>query len=735
MDVRELPTDDYTPFGLVANPWAEARSWESGTGGTLRTTEQRPGLAWLEPWATGPRQARGLELGCALDGRELLTRTDLQPFDLSSPRRAAHFFEYRWQLGGPDWWARIFLAGPDALVARLTLRNSGPAPRQARLWLAHWLWARADQPAGTLERLARESELQTDPSVGQPVEPARLMAERVAGRDGQALRYGRWLELTVDSGAELELLAALGRGPDARRAAVAGLAAAPAREAALLAEQADFEADCPRLAGDWPPSFRRGLVYDFETTRQCLQPAAGIFRDVWPAWMVNWPRAVLAEGTLDLLRLSFAQPELAQRAVLSLFRDAPAPNVPCVFRHGEPNMVAADGAICGTSPAWCVPFHSLRLLYLRTLDRAWLAELYPYLAAYLRWWQEHRSDRDGWTVYACTWEAGEDNSPRLDPNREGDHVISAYARPVELQAAVAHAAATLRGFARELGRSAEEAAAWSAVEQAGLARVQRLWDPAGGRFRDWDVRRGGFIEPSGQADYWGADPRRFSPLALTPLLFDQVDAAQRAALRAEIQHYTRPPWCDWPSWSYVVLEAASAAGWHAFAGRAALATLERVYAENDRRALTPFERPLPGAAREYWPSDLAAWDASEGYGWGATTASLLIRQLCGFYESPETDRWAFRLAPGLPAGYGAGRRLELGPLPYRGRRVHLAYAWDGAGRWQVEVTVPGSERIEARAGRTGRPLAAGAGREACRLALAPDETAIVELGDRSGRGV
>lgn len=380
MDVRELPADDYTPFGLVANPWAEARSWEVGTGGTLRTTEQRPGLAWLEPWATGPRQARGLELGCALDGRALLTRADLQLFGLTSPRRAAHWFEYRWWLGGLDWRARLFLVGPDALVARLTLHNTGSEPRRARLWLARWLWVGTDQPADTLAHLARASELQTDPACWPP-EPARPVAERVAGRDGLALRSGRWLELEVGPDAEATLSAALGRGPAAGSAATAGLAAAAAREAELGPEQAAFEAVCPRLAGAWPPSLRRGLVYDFETTRQCLQPAGGIFRDVWPAWMVNWPRAVLAEGTLDLLRLSFAQPELAQRAILSLFRDAPAPNLPCVFRHGEPNMVAADGSICGTSPAWCVPFHNLRLLYLRTLDRVWLAELYPFLAA------------------------------------------------------------------------------------------------------------------------------------------------------------------------------------------------------------------------------------------------------------------------------------------------------------------------------------------------------------------
>jgi hypothetical protein len=730
LDLRAASADDYTPFGLVANPWAEARSWEAGSGGTLRTTEQRPGLAWLEPWATRPRRAYGLELGCAAGGTALLTRFDLRRQGLRSSYRSANLFEYAWAADGFTWRLRCFLAGPDALVAQLRLGSAYAEARTARLWLARWLWARDDQPAGTLEAVSRSTVLRCQPAdAAQRAAADEPAAEELAGQAGQSRRLGRWLELEVPAGGERLWVAALGRGPAALAAARAALRYWPARETALLAEDAEFQATCPRLSGGWPPSFRRGLVYDFETTRQCLQPPGGLFRDVWPAWMVNWPRAVLAEGSLDMLRLSFAAPALAQRALLSLFRDAPAPNLPCIFRHGEPNMVAQDGSICGTSPAWCVPFYNLRLLYLRTLDRAWLAALYPYLAAYLRWWQANRSDADGWTVYRCTWEAGEDNSPRLDPDREGDHVISQFARPVELQAALADAAATLSFFCRELGR--DETAEWQSLERAARQRVQALWDPDQGRFRDWDVRRGGFIAPSGQADYWGADPRRFSPLALTPLLFGQTDSTQTAALRREIEHYSRPPWCDWPSWSYVALEAASAAGWYGFAGRTALAIVDRVYPENDRRELAPFARPLPGAAREYWPTDLAAWDASEGYGWGATTASFVIRQLAGFYESPRTDRWTFRLAPGLPHGFLAGRSLGLGPLPYRGRLLDLHYRAARDGETEVEIALAESERIVAREERTGRSLAAGAAE--IRVRLNPGQVALVELTETAGR--
>ena len=248
----------------------------------------------------------------------------------------------------------------------------------------------------------------------------------------------------------------------------------------LLAEDDAFYATCPRLAGDWPTGWREGLIYDFETTRALVQPAGGIFSDVWPAWMLAWPRVVLAEGALDMLRLAYADPALAQRAILSMFRDAPAPNVPCVFEDGAYNMLAADGSRCGTSPAWCLPFLNLELLYLRTLDRAWLEQLYPYLVAYVEWWLEHRTDADGWLVYKCTWESGEDGNPRLDPSGSGDADISHRVRPVELQATLAHAAGVLAFFAAELGAARRHRALASTRTRAFGGVPASLFDPDDG---------------------------------------------------------------------------------------------------------------------------------------------------------------------------------------------------------------------------------------------------------------
>ncbi|MCC6175136.1 MAG: hypothetical protein IT305_07515 [Chloroflexi bacterium] len=481
------------------------------------------------------------------------------------------------------------------------------------------------------------------------------------------------------------------------------------------AEDDAFWRGAARLVGDWPSAWRRGWVYDLETTRMCVMPPGGVFCDVWPAWMIQWPRAVVAEGTLDMVRLAYASPVLAQRALLSLFRDAPAPNVPCIFQGGEPNMVAKDGSVCGTSPAWCIPFYNLERLYALTGDRGWLAAIYPYLTRYAEWWLAERTDAAGWAVYRCTWEAGEDDTPRLDPERTGDNVVSAYVRPVELQAAMAQSAGVLARFAEALGK-ASDAEYWHTVAAQYAERTRQLWDPGEGRFRDWDARHGRFLAPSGEANYWGIDPCRYSALAFTPLLAGIADRDQTVALVHELDAYSGPPWTLWPSWSYVVLEAGLAAGARALTGRIAAEIVDRVYAELDVRTVPGTAWPTPGVAREYWPLDLSTWGSCEGYGWGANTASLLVRQVFGFLEGaipvlphrvprlpascPETHdpfkpppdsalptasalprvidspaaRPSFALVPNLPPSLLApGRRYGLAQLPLHGLRLDILY--------------------------------------------------------------
>ena len=356
----------------------------------------------------------------------------------------------------------------------------------------------------------------------------------------------------------------------------------------------------PRLDGDWPAAWKNGFVYDLETTRMCTFPAMGVFRDVWPTWMASYPRVVLAEGSMDMMRLAYADPDLAQRAILTMFRDAYLPNVPCMHAEGQPNMIAADGSICGTSPAWCLPFYNIYLVYLRTLDKAWLEQIYPHLVSFTEWWLTYRTDPEGYVNYKCTWEAGEDCSTRLDPEGTGSADISGIVRPVETQSTMAHCCHVLAQFARELGRE-DEARRWEERKADFVARTWEMFDPEAGRFRDVDLRTGGFLDDSGPADYWDSNPKRYSVLSLTALILGVAAPEQTDAMRREIPHYGQAPWSLWPSWSYVVQEAANEAGLLDFAGENAWRIIDRVYADSDRRSFGPYQRGFPGVAREYWP--------------------------------------------------------------------------------------------------------------------------------------
>ncbi|HET6319306.1 MAG TPA: hypothetical protein VFG86_22855 [Chloroflexota bacterium] len=606
--------DEYTPFGYLRNPGHRASSWSAVEGGNLRSALDRVGVEWIYPLQRNPRASAGIRL----ETRTRRTRADFAAVGLTSRYHSANMLGFDWRADGLEVAARFFLVDEDALAARL------------------------DAPAQHDVTFVRHAQ-------GEPTDLAHVLV--------LAEGNPRWAVLARAQTQEA-----------ARQHAQVALGHAEERYRELLAEDAAFTARCPLLSGDWPGGWCAGLEYDFETTRLLVQPPRGIFTDLWPAWMVSWPRVVLAEGALDMLRLAYADTDTAQRAVLSMFRDAPQPNVPCVFEDGSYNMLAADGARCGTSPAWCLPFLNLELLYLRTLDRDWLRSLYPYLTAYLDFWLRERVDRQGWVVYKCTWESGEDGNPRLDPTRSGDGVIEARVRPVELQATMAHAARVMRFFAAELGVR-DELPRWRRVERAYRQRTRRLFDPTERRYRDWLTQEQRFQEPRPDQPYWGVDSCRWSPLGLTPLLIGEPLDAD------EVWRHAKAPWTWWPSWTYALVESASAAGYFERVGVLAAEIVERVYRVTTRQELGNLERPMPGCAPEFWPQDWPTYQGHDAYGWGATTANLLLRHIFGFKESRVTRSCVLELTPALPPSLRVqGRRLGVRQLNYRGVSFDLEYA-------------------------------------------------------------
>jgi hypothetical protein len=605
---------DFTPFGYLSNPSHRARAWGDTEGGNLRSASDYLGVEWAYPVGRDATSRAGI----GLEAGSLRTRADFAAVGYRCHHHSSLVFGCEWKLDGVAVEAMFFLAGDDSLCARLTATNTAREPRDTKVALVPHL---DGEPPGEYVLIGETS-----------------------------------LDVTLAPGESRRVVALLSRG-----ARVLGDVESAYQQ--RLTEDASFARLCPVLSGEWPAHWREGLHHDFQTTRLLVQPAGGIFNDVWPAWMAAWPRVVLAEGTLDMLRLAYADPSLAQRAVLSVFRDAPEANVPCIFRDGEYNMVAADGSSCGTSPAWCLPFLNLELLYLRTLDRAWLAEIYPLLSAYLKWWLDNRSDSEGWIVYKCTWESGEDGNPRLDPTGSGDADISGRARPVELQATVAHGAGVLAFFASELGLDDRR---WRQVEADFRGRTQRLFYD--GRYRDWLISEKRFQDECPDRLYWGIDPCRYSAQSLTPLLLGlELD-------EDEVWRHAAPPWTLWPSWTWSLVESAAARGLYAGIGELVFETIERVYRATTRRDISSFARPMPGSSPEFWPEDWRTYGGSDAYGWGATTANLLIRHLLGFKESRETDGWVAELTPAFPARMRrVGARYGVRNMTYRGVAFDLTY--------------------------------------------------------------
>jgi hypothetical protein len=649
-----VPRDlsDFTPFGYLRNPGHVARSWGDTSGGNLRTALDRLGVEWVYPVGRDATSHAGI----ALETSTCHERADFDVSGLICRHHTCMMIGYAWRVDRVAVEASFYLVDVDALAVRVMAHNSAAASRHFSLRI--------------------------------------VLDEQGSPPDHHVLAGPTSLEVDLGPGERHHVLTVLARSATADAAqqnAEAALALAEPAYIRVVAEDAVFQANCPSLSGDWPAHWAEGLHHDFQTTRLLVQPPGGIFTDVWPAWMAAWPRVVFAEGTLDMLRLAYADPELALRAVASLLRDAPEPNVPCVFREGEYNMVAADGSRCGTSPAWCLPFLSLLLLYLRTLDRDWLAQIYPYAAAYVDWWLAHRTDPDGWLVYKCTWESGEDGNPRLDPTGSGSADISQRVRPLELQATLAHAAGVLAFFAAELG---QDASRWRQLEADYRQRTARLVDPAEPRYTDWLVAENRVQSECPETPYWGVDACRYSAQSLTPLLVGLP------LPEAEVWRHANAPWTLWPSWTWSLVESAAAAGLYARVGELVYETIDRVYRATTRRALGSVRRQLPGSSPEYWPEDWREYGGSDAYGWGATTANLLIRHLFGFKESLDTSGCVFDLTPAFPPHMlHVGAQYRIDRLQYRGQQFGLTYTVLDQQRLRVTLDLPHVQReLEVRTG-------------------------------------
>jgi hypothetical protein len=427
----------------------------------------------------------------------------------------------------------------------------------------------------------------------------------------------------------------------------------------------------------------------------------GIYKHSWDAMQIQAPRTVLAESSIDMWALSYADAAAAKEVVFGLFANAPFEGVPCSREDGEMNMVAADGSECGTSISWCYPFFCAASIWARNPDKQWLAKLYPLLARFLRWTLQNRTDADGFVIGNCSWETGMDASTRfLIQQPTGGELID-FLRIVELQAATSQAAGILDQFAEVLGDTSSRAD-WRKIHEVYAAKTQSLWKEDW--FYDFDTRDGQLVTSVGR------DVGQVAPV-FCGIASDEQKQKMRPALQKFLSDSLEgrkavpgaEDWQDGLHWSSLVLpyvESLWSAGEIELASQVIHAIAERVYTSVDRRSVvkSPADgNQLAAGERLGWPGvSCEVWGGhgaygGEGYGWGAVLPAHILRSLIGFRDPRQPDE--LPLAPNLPDAFMVGgRTYRVLNLQYRGAFLELAIHVLDSQRVRVEGIWSGSVR-------------------------------------------
>lgn len=695
-----IPQDEFTPFGYLDNPY---HSWKLNPSGVLRSKEPLA-MGWHMPnfgsYARNQFQysahlAPGLKIGKMV----LITPGDFKRHkcQIFSRLHTKNRFEYTCIVPTIHLTltARYFLINEHALGCIITLAAPSAQqlpvtlylmhqhihnPHTSRLW-EHGIYTMTGPHPGTcLLGIASEGDaflhgarsadggpltFDTMHTVIAP-EDAAMLAHSIPVAEPSVTEYEEstgWQARTVVQpchlildGAPRTINAVLTRGISQDQVierwndSIEEIARA---EAEHREDDERFWNRAPRLEGDWPDHWRRGLVYDLETLRMVIRPSVGVLTHFFDGMQIQAPRAVLAEAGIDTLLLSYADPELAAEVLLCHFEEAPRPNLPCMREDGSYNMVADDGQICGTAPEWGFPLWCIDQQFRRSGDLFWLHRLYPRVAAYLRWWLEHRRDRDGWLVYACSWESGQDVSSRFGTQQTGGTIIE-HVRPSDLQASMAQGAAILADWAAQLARAENlpplpdlppidyqtETKVWQQVANEFRKKTLQMWHD--GWFRDYDSGTG---EHSNQQD----------TMHLAPVFCGVATPEQLEQLRPAIQ---KPPYhsgwhtLSWPPVTLTLVGAALAAHMPEEATRIASTFIDASWRSTDRRTLDE-HKGLPGITREYLRTiEVGKWGeidyvnaGIEGYGWGALSIYLFMHVLLGLQERRAGQ---LHVAPMLP---------------------------------------------------------------------------------------
>ncbi len=737
-----VPQDNFTPHGYLDNPY---HSWKLNPSGVLRSLAPL-GMGWHVPnlgsYVRNQFQYTAhLSIGLMVGELVLITPEDFMQHGctITSALHTKNRFEYTCWVPQYALTLRIryFLIQEHALGCMLSLsttvkqllpvtcyvlHNHTHNPFTSRLW-EHGLYVRngPQEGCGTLgiasegdafvhgARSANAS-LLTFEEMGDVVslEDASSWAKGVAvprPTITQSQPDTGWQVRTVilpckmTLGSEqgpleqmINVVLARGVSPDqAYRYWEDGIEEIAHAEAEHRADDEAFWSRAPQLSGDWPASWRHGLVYDQETLRMVVRPPVGIIPHMFDGMQIQAPRLVLAEAAMDALFLSYADPELAAEVILGHFESALHPNIPCMREDGSYNMIADDGQVCGTAPAWGFPLWCCDQILRRTGDLHWLRRLYPRAAAYLRWWLDHRRDTEGWLVYACSWESGQDVSSRFGPQQTGGTIIE-HVRPVDLQASMAQGATILAQWATLLDQEqrdipitempidfASERAWWQQISNEFTVKTRLMWRD--GWFRDYDSAS---HEWSSQQD----------TMHLAPIF---CGAASRDHIEQLRSYFTRPPmhsgWnpLSWPPVVMTLIGAAGAGQMSADAAELAYRFINASYNSIDSQERDE-QGGLPGVTREYLSTAPTQGGQSfdyvnagiEGYGWGAVSIHLLLHYVLGLREE---QSGTLIIAPQLPEELRrVGARYRVEPVQWGKHRISVEYTMLDADHYRLHVS-------------------------------------------------
>jgi hypothetical protein len=712
-----IPRDNFTPHGYLDNPY---HSWKLNPSGVLRSLPPL-GMGWHMPnlgsYVNNQFQYTAhLTFGLKINDLVLVTPDDFRRHKctISSHIHTKNRFAYTCQITQYDLTLTVcyFLVQEQALgcVVELSTTLDFPLavtcyfihqhthnPQTSRLW-EHGFYALQQREHGYgMLGLASEGDVFTHGARAAGETPLRWgemafctrLAEVSAWANGARVRrpditqredetgwQARTLALpcavTIDAkGADpLVLNAILARGVSQEQSLRYwgdGLEDIAHIQAGHRQDDELFWQNAPQLSGDWPESWRRGLVYDFETLRMVMRPSCGVVERPFDGMQIQAPRLVLAEAAMDALFLSYAEPQLAAEILLTHFESAPRPNLPCMREDGSYNMVADDGQVCGTAPPWGYPLWCCEQIFRRSGDLRWLSRIYARATAYLRWWLAHRRDSEGWLFYACSWESGQDVSSRFGPQQTGGTLIQ-HVRPVDLQASMAQGASILARWAELLAAlpsdefhdspSPDEATFWQEIAREFTIKTQLMW--RNGWFRDYDAVT--HIRSSER------DAMHLSPVFCGTANERHIEQL-RSVLAEPPRHSSQWAPLSWPPVVMTLIGATAAALMPDEAAELSFRFINASYRSTDSRELDE-HGGLPGVTREYrqmitkgkWGENDYKNAGIEGYGWGALSIHLLIRYLLGLQEI-EVDQ--ITISPTLPQALRrSGAIYKVRPIPW-----------------------------------------------------------------------